>query len=101
MCAYLPDWEHADILKRGVSKAKRKILESSLIEAFPCTNSKAGDVKLAKSVAIVLVEEHLGRNATWTFINLKSVSCAFSAQFSFRFCNLLTDEVLNETGLYK
>ena len=63
-CPYLPDWEHADILKKGLSKTNRKILESSLIEAFPCNNSKAGDVKLAKSVAIVLVEEHLGRNAT-------------------------------------
>ena len=39
---------------------EEKTLESSLIESFPCTNTKAGDVRLAKNVAIALVKEFLG-----------------------------------------
>ena len=63
-CPHLPDWKHAEILKRNLCKKERKTLESCLIEAFPCTNTKAGDVKLAKSVALVLVEEYLGSEVT-------------------------------------
>ena len=61
---HLPDWEHAEILKDELSKIGRKTLESSLIEAFPCTNTKAGDVRLARSVALALVEEYLGKKVT-------------------------------------
>ena len=63
-CAHLPDWEHAEILKDELSKIGRKTLESSLIESFPCTNTKAGDVRLARSVALALVEEYLGKKVT-------------------------------------
>ena len=59
-CLRLPDWEHAEILKADLSRTGRKTLESSLIESFPCTNTKAGDVRLAKNVAIALVKEFLG-----------------------------------------
>ena len=59
-CLRLPDWEHAEILKADLSRTGRKTLESSLIESFPCTNTKAKDVRLAKSVAIALVKEFLG-----------------------------------------
>ena len=63
-CPHLPDWEHAEILKDELSKIGRKTLESSLIEAFPCTNTKAGDVRLARSIALALVEEYLGKKVT-------------------------------------
>ena len=60
VCPHLPDWDHARALKSGLSKLDRKLLESCLIEAFACTNSKAGDIKLAKSMAFALVEEYIG-----------------------------------------
>lgn len=60
VCNSFPDWDNAKTLKSGLSKLDRKMLESSLIEAFACTNSKAGDIKLAKSVAFALVEEYIG-----------------------------------------
>lgn len=63
-CPHLPDWENAETLKVNLSKPARKILESSLIEALPCSNTKAGDIKVAKSVAIILLDEYLGMKVT-------------------------------------
>ena len=63
-CPNLPNWKEAEVLKSGLSKSQRKLLESSLIESMKCTNSKAGDIKLARSVAKFLVEEHLGNIVT-------------------------------------
>ena len=63
-CPNLPNWKEPEVLKSGLSKSQRKLLESSLIESMKCTNSKAGDIKLARSVAKFLVEEHLGNIVT-------------------------------------
>ena len=63
-CPNLPNWKEAEILKSGLSKTQRKLLESSLIESMVCANSKAGDMKLARSVAKFLVEEYLGNIVT-------------------------------------
>ena len=102
-CPHLPDWEHAEILKDELSKIGRKTLESSLIEAFPCTNTKAGDVRLARSVALALVEEYLGKKVTWLSLGFEflNMSCRVEClHFIFIFhLNLHTDEVIYETGL--
>ena len=104
----LPDWEHAEILKDELSKIGRKTSslhlhqESSLIEAFPCTNTKVGDVRLARSVALALVEEYLGKKVTWLSLGFEflNVSCRVEClHFIFTFyLNLHTDEVIYETG---
>ena len=63
-CPNLPNWKEAEVLKSGLSRTQRKLLESSLIESMVCTNSKAGDIKLARSVAKFLMEEYLGNIVT-------------------------------------
>ena len=63
-CQRLPDWEKADILKANLNRTGRKLLESALIEALPCTNSKAGDIRVARGVATMILEEQLSDNVT-------------------------------------
>ena len=85
-------------LKKGLSKAGTKILESPFVEAFPRTNSKAVDVKMCNAV---LVEEYLSRNIVCSSGILEIEVCrAAFLYLHFYFFSLLTDEVLsNEIGL--
>ena len=47
-CPNLPNWKDAEVLKSGLSKIQRKLLESSLVESMACTHSKAEDIKFAR-----------------------------------------------------
>ena len=59
-CDSLPDWDHAEIIRDSLSRSDRKTIESSLIESYKCVNSKAGGIRLGKSIAVLLVRKRLG-----------------------------------------
>ena len=63
-CGRLPDWDHAEIIRDSLSRSDRKTIESSLIESCRCINSKAGDIRLGKSLAVLLVRKRLGISVT-------------------------------------
>ena len=52
---HLPRWKDALIVHQGITKAKRKALESAVIATSPNINSKPGSLRLAKVIARFLV----------------------------------------------
>lgn len=51
---HLPDWGKTDVIWRGGDKAKRKMIESAVIETMPNINSKRGDFTLAPILARIM-----------------------------------------------
>lgn len=56
---HLPDWGKTEIIWKGREKAKRKIIESAVIETMPNINSKRGDFNLSPILASVLWDDHI------------------------------------------
>ena len=56
---HLPDWEKTEVIWKGHVKAKRKIIESAVIETMPNINSKRGDFILAPILASILWDDNV------------------------------------------
>ena len=56
---HLPDWGKTEVIWRGQEKAKRKLVESAVIETLPNINSKRGDFTLAPILARMLWDDQI------------------------------------------
>ena len=52
---HLPRWKDATIVHQGLTKSKRKAMESAIIATSPNINTRLGSLRLAKAVAQSLV----------------------------------------------
>ena len=54
---HLPKWDEAVVVGSGQGKAKRKIMESAIIDAVENINSKRGDFTIASALAKMIWKE--------------------------------------------
>ena len=48
---HLPNWERAEVLEKGLSKRRRKVIEALYIATRDNINQKVGDIKWSKATA--------------------------------------------------
>ncbi|XP_076069780.1 uncharacterized protein LOC143041658 [Oratosquilla oratoria] len=57
---HLPNWDGVEILKQGLDKKKRKIVEAAFIASQPCCNHRDGFIKLSKMSGWMILQELKG-----------------------------------------